>query len=111
MLTRLLNLALAVSVTTEANAQSSADGHVEVQIAATESGKASSNSSDEFHLIALEQDLVCYVHPTCKLKNDAADSPCCGSCTCATDCYIYGTCCLSSYRSLKDARDSAANSR
>ena len=111
MLLRLLNLALAVSLTAVANEESFGDGHGDLLATTTETVDTLSNSSNSFQLIALEPERICQVHPTCVFKPGYADSPCCGSCTCDTKCYSYGSCCLSSYQSFKDAHDSITNSR
>ena len=84
-----------------------------VLLATRHAAQAGRDTNDEFNRLAQEQHSVCSTHVSCLEQNitDSFGSPCCGSCTCYPDCSKYGSCCLSGYESLADARIAIDNTR
>ena len=76
--------------------------------------EANEDNTDDFNRLIQEQLSICSTHFSC-LDNqnftDSFGSPCCGSCTCRSGCSKYGSCCLSGYKSLTDARRAVENTR
>ena len=85
---------------------------ISVVIMILDVGLSFGENASEFSLLASEQDRVCYTSPTCLPgRNDSAESPCCGTCTCDPSCVKHGVCCLNKYTNFMHAEESMENGR